>query len=406
MIGGIKPTLVGKIMRKPVVVSAVRTIAGRYGGSLSSFGAPELGAKVVEEAVKRAGIPGEEVDELVFGCGWQAGIGPNVARLATVKGGLPFEVPAYTINIRCASSLQATIQGAKSILTGDADTVVVGGTESASNVPYILDKARWGARMGDFKAYDGLHKDGFMCPLAEMLMGSTAELLAEKYSIDREEQDSFAMESHQKAIKAMEEGKFKDEILPVEVVKKKETITVDQEEIPRADISMEKMAKLPPVFEKNGTVTAGNSCALSDNASAMVIMSEEKAKALGLTPIASIRGYAAGGVDPKYMGIGPVKAVPLALEKAKVSLDDIDLIELNEAFAVQYLAVEREMKWNRDLVNVHGGAVALGHPVGATGTKLITTLLHAMKMYDKDLGLVSACVGGGQGLALVFERLS
>ncbi len=393
-------------MRKPVIVSAVRTIAGRYGGSLSSFGAPELGAKVVEEAVKRAGIPGEEVDELVFGCGWQAGIGPNVARLATVNGGLPHEVPAYTINIRCASSLQATIQGAKSILTGDADTVVVGGTESASNVPYILDKARWGARMGDMKAYDVLHKDGFMCPLAGMLMGGTAELLSEKYNIDRQEQDSFALESHQKAVKAMEEGIFKDEILPVEVAQKKETITVDQEEIPRDNISMEKMAKLPSVFIKDGTVTAGNSCALSDNASAMVIMSEEKAKALGLTPLAAIRGYGAGGVDPRYMGIGPIKAVPLALEKAKLSLDDIDLIELNEAFAVQYLAVEREMKWDRDKVNVHGGAIALGHPVGATGTKLITTLLNAMKIYDKDLGLVSACVGGGQGVALVFERIN
>lgn len=393
-------------MSKPVVVSAVRTIAGSYGGSLSSFSAPQLGAKVIEEVVKRANISGEEVDEVVFGCGWQAGIGPNVARYSTVLAGLPVEVPAYTINIRCASSLQATIQGAKSILLGDADTVVVGGTESASNVPYLLDKARWGARMGDMTAYDGLHKDGFMCPMAGMLMGGTAELLAEKYSIDREEQDSFALESHRKAVKASEEGKFKDEILPVQVVQKKQTLTVDQEEIPRADASMERMAKLPPVFKKEGTVTAGNSCALSDNASALVIMSEEKAKALGLTPLAAIRGYAAGGVDPKYMGIGPVKAIPMALEKAGVNLDDIDLIELNEAFAVQYLAVEREMKWNRDKVNVHGGAIALGHPVGATGTKLITTLLHALKIHDKDLGLVSACVGGGQGVALIFERLS
>ncbi len=393
-------------MGKPVVVSAVRTIGGRYSGGLSGFSAPELGAKVVEEVVKRAGISGEEVDELVFGCGWQAGIGPNVARLSTVLGGLPVEVPAYTINIRCASSLQATIQGAKSIITGDADTVVVGGTEVASNVPYILDKARWGARMGDMTAYDGLHKDGFMCPLAGMLMGSTAELLAEKYSIDREEQDSFALESHQKAVKAMEEGRFKDEVLALEVPQKKQTITVDQEEIPRADASMEKMAKLPPVFKKNGTVTAGNSCALADNASALIVMDEEKAKALGLKPLAAIRGYATAGVDPKYMGIGPVKAVPLALEKAGVKLDDIELIELNEAFAVQYLAVEREMKWDRAKVNVHGGAIALGHPVGATGTKLITTLLYALKSHDKALGLVSACVGGGQGVALVFERLN
>jgi len=393
-------------MKKPVIVSAVRTVGGRYGGGLSTLGAPELGAAVVCEVVKRAGIPNEEVDELVLGCGWQAGIGPNVARLATINGGLPVEVPAYTVNVRCASSIQATIQGAKSIICGDADVVVVGGTESASNVPYLLDKARWGARMGDFKAYDGLHKDGFMCPLAGMLMGNTAELLAEKYGISRQEQDQFALESHQKAIKAMKEGWFKEEVLPLAVTQKKKTITVVEEEIPRADASLEMMGKLTPVFDKQGTVTAGNSCALCDNASAMVIMSEEKANALGVKPMAAICSYAAAGVDPRYMGIGPVAAVPIALEKAGLKVEDLDLIELNEAFAVQYLAVEREMKWNRDIVNVHGGAIALGHPVGATGTKLITTMLYALKTHDKTLGLISACVGGGQGLAIVVERLN
>lgn len=368
--------------------------------------APELGAAVVKEAVNRAGIPGEEVNELIFGCGWQAGIGPNVARLATVNGGLPVNVPAYTVNVRCASSLQATIQGARSVICDDSDVVVVGGTESASNVPYLLDKARWGARMGDFKAYDGLHKDGFMCPLAGMLMGNTGELLAEKYGISRQEQDQFALESHQKAVKAIAEGRFKDEVLPIEVKQKKKMVMIEDEEIPRADASVEMMAKLPPVFQKDGTVTAGNSCALCDNASAMVIMSEEKAKAMGVEPMAAIRSYAAVGVDPKYMGIGPVAAVPVALEKAGLKVDDIDLIELNEAFAVQYLAVEREMKWNRDIVNVHGGAIALGHPVGATGTKLMATLLYALKAHNKTLGLVSACVGGGQGLAIVVERLN
>jgi acetyl-CoA C-acetyltransferase len=393
-------------MGKPVIVSAVRTIGGRFGGGLSGLGAPELGAAVVREAVKRAGIPGETVDELVFGCGWQAGIGPNVARLATVKGGLPVKVPAYTVNVRCASSLQAAIQGAKSIICGDAGAVVVGGTESASNVPYLMDRARWGARMGDMTAYDGLHKDGFMCPLAGMLMGNTAELLAEKYAISRQEQDRFALESHRKAVKAIREGKFKEEVLPIEVVEKKKTVTVDQEEIPRDDASLEGMAKLPPVFLKEGTVTAGNSCALCDSASAMVIMDEAKAKELGVAPLAAIRGYAAAGVDPKYMGIGPVAAVPVALARAGVKLEEIDLIELNEAFAVQYLAVEREMKWDRDKVNVHGGAIALGHPVGATGTKILTTLLYALKTYNKTLGLVSACVGGGQGLAIVVERLN
>jgi len=393
-------------MGKPVIVSAVRTIGGRYGGSLSGFSAPELGAAVVTEVVKRAGISGDEVDELVFGCGWQAGLGPNVARQAVIKGGLPDKVTAYTINIRCASSLQATIESARAIICGDSDVVIAGGTESASNVPYIMDKVRWGARMGDTTAYDGLHKDGFMCPMAGMLMGGTAELLADKYSISRQEQDQFALESHQKAVKAINEGRFKEEVLPLEVMEKKQTKTVDQEEIPRADVAIEGMAKLPAVFKKEGTVTAGNSCALCDNASALVVMSEEKAKALGAAPMAVIRGYAAVGVDPKYMGIGPVAAIPVALKRAGLTLDDIDLIELNEAFAVQYLAVEREMKWNREKVNVHGGAIALGHPVGSTGTKLITTLLYALKAHDKNIGMVSACVGGGQGLAVILERLN
>ncbi|RJX25924.1 MAG: thiolase family protein [Dethiobacter sp.] len=394
-------------MGKPVIVSAVRTIGGRFGGGLSSLSASDLGAAIVAEVVKRAGISGEDVDQLVFGCGWQAGIGPNVARISAVKGGLPVKVPAYTVNIRCASSLQAVIEGCRSILCGDSDVVIAGGTEVASNVPYLIPQARWGARMWDFTVNDGLHKDGFMCMLAGMFMGNTAELLAEKYSISREEQDQFALESHQKAVKAVQEGRFKEETLAIEIKEKKKTVVVDQEEIPRGDVSVEAMAKLPPVFKKEGgTVTAANSCALCDCASAMVIMSEEKAKAMGLTPIAAIRGYAAAGVEPKYMGIGPVAAIPIALQKAGLKLDDIDLIELNEAFAAQYLACEREMKFDRDKVNVHGGAIALGHPVGATGTKLITTNLYALKAYDKALGLISACVGGGQGLAVVVERLN
>ena len=393
-------------MKKTVIVSAVRTIGGSFGGGLSSLTAPELAAAVVGEAVKRAGISGDLVDELVFGCGWQAGVGPNVARLAVVKGGLPVEVPAYTVNIRCASSLQAIIQASKSIICGDAEVVIAGGTESASNVPYILDRARWGARMGDMTAYDGLHKDGFMCPLAGMLMGGTAELLADKYSISRQEQDQFALESHQKAVKAIEGGMFNEELLPLEVTVKKKPLLLDCEEIPRADASLEKLGALPPVFKKDGSVTAGNSCALCDSAAAVVIMSEEKARGLGLTPLAAIRSYSAAGVDPKYMGIGPVAAIPKALQKAGLKLGDLDLIELNEAFAVQYLAVEREMKWPRDKVNVHGGAIALGHPVGATGAKIMTTMLYALKNHDKTLGLVSACIGGGQGIAIVVERLS
>ncbi len=395
-------------MSNPVIVGAVRTIAGRFGGSLSSLSAADLGAAVVKGVVERAGIAPEDVDQLIFGCGWQAGLGPNVARICAVKGGLPVSTPAYTVNIRCVSSLQAVADACMHITSGIADIVIAGGTESGSNVPFINQHARWGARMWDFTVYDDLHLDGFMCKLAGMLMGNTAELLSEKYSIDRKEQDEFALTSHQKAAKASAEGKFDAEILPVEVkVKKKGMVTVDKEEIPRADASLEKMLKLPPVFKKDGgTVTAGNSCALSDCASAVVIMSEEKAKAMGLTPLARIRGFGVAGVDPKYMGIGPVAATPIALKRAGLTIGDIDLIELNEAFAVQYLACERDLKLDREKVNVHGGAIALGHPVGATGTKLVCTNLNTLKMYDKTLGLITACVGGGQGFALVLERLS
>lgn len=393
-------------MKKPVIVSAVRTPGGSFGGKLAGLEAPELGALVVNEAVKRAAISPELVDELIFGCGWQAGIGPNVARISSVKGGLPHATTAYTVNLRCGSSLKATAIGAATIISGDADVLVVGGTESSTNVPYVLKDARWGQRMGDKQIYDVLHKDGFMCQLAGMLMGNTAELLVEKYQISREEQDAFALESHLKAVKAMEEGKFKEEILPVEVKAGKTTEVFDYEEIPRKNISLEKMGKLPPVFKKDGSVTAGNSCALCDAASAIVMMSDEKAKELGVKPMAVIRSYATAGVDPKYMGIGPVEAVPIALKKAGMTLADIDLIELNEAFAAQYLAVEREMKWDRSKVNVHGGAIALGHPVGATGTKILTTLLYALKTYDKQVGLVSLCVGGGQGVAVIIERIN
>ena len=394
-------------MTNVVIASAVRTIGGSFGGSLSSLSASDLGAAIVAEVVKRAGISGENVDQLIFGSGWQAGIGPNIARICSVKGGLPVTVPAFTINIRCASSLQAVVEGCRAILAGDSQVVVVGGTESGSNVPYLIPQARWGARMWDFPVYDGLHMDGFKCALAGMFMGDTAEILADKYNISRAEQDEFAYQSHMKASKAVAEGKFKDEILPIEIVSKKKTTVVDQEDIPRADASVEKMGKLPPVFKKDGgTVTAGNSCALCDAASAMVIMTEEKAKELGVTPLARILSYGVGGVDPKYMGIGPTVAIPIALERAKLKIDDIDLIEMNEAFAAQYIACEREIKWDRNKVNVHGGAIALGHPVGATGTKLITTNLNTLKIYGKTLGMTSACVGGGQGLAVIVERLN
>jgi acetyl-CoA C-acetyltransferase len=390
-----------------VIASAVRTAGGSFGGSFKKVSAVELGALILKEAVQRGGIEPGQVDEVVFGTGWQAGLGPNIGRLATVKGGLPHEVPAFTINKRCGSSLRGVTLAAQIIKSGDSDVVLAGGAENSSQVPYIAEGARWGNRMGDSKLIDIMHRDGFLCPLAGHLMGVTAETLVEKYDISREEQDTFAKESQDKAMKAVKEGKFKDEILPVEVpLKKKETKLFDTEEIPREGVAVEKLAKLRPVFKKDGTVTAGNSCALCDAAAAVLVMKEEKASELGVKPLARIVSYAHAGVDPAVMGIGPVPAVNKALEQAGLKLEDIDIIELNEAFAAQILAVERELKWDRSNVNVHGGAIALGHPVGATGAKILTTLIHALKTHDKTMGLVSLCIGGGQGVAIVIERLN
>lgn len=390
-----------------VIAGAVRTAGGSFGGSFKKVSAVELGALVLKESVQRAGIEPQHVDEVVFGTGWQAGIGPNIGRLSAVNAGLPFEVPAFTVNKRCGSSLRATTLATQLIKAGDADIVLVGGSENSSQVPYIADKARWGYRMGDGKMVDILHKDGFMCPLAGHLMGVTAETLVEKYNISREEQDAYAAECQQKTVTAVKEKRFKDEILPVEIpLKKGQTEIFDTEEIPREGVTAEKLAKLRPVFKKDGTVTAGNSCALCDAAAAVVVMTAEKAQELGVKPMAKIVAYASAGVDPAIMGIGPVPAVQKALDKAGLKLEDIDIIELNEAFAAQILAVERELKWDRSKVNVNGGAIALGHPVGATGVKILTTLLYAMKNQNKKMGLVSLCIGGGQGVAIILENLT
>ena len=394
-------------MSNIVIASAVRTAGGRFGGAFKKVSAVELGALALQEAVQRAGIEPKHVDEVVFGTGWQAGLGPNIGRLSTVKGGLPHEVPAFTVNKRCGSSLRAVSLAVQMIKAGDAEAVLAGGAENTSQVPYIAGGARWGNRMGDGKLIDIMHQDGFMCPLAGHLMGVTAETLVEKYSISREEQDAFAAESQEKAVTAIKEGKFKEEILPVEVpVGKGKTEIFDTEEIPREGVSAEKLAKLRPVFKKDGTVTAGNSCALCDASAAVLVMKEEKASELGVKPLARIVSYAHAGVDPAVMGIGPVPAVSKALTQAGLELKDIDIIELNEAFAAQILAVEKELKWDRSKVNVHGGAIALGHPVGATGAKILTTLIYALKSRDKKMGLVSLCIGGGQGVAIVIEKLS
>lgn len=390
-----------------VVASAVRTAGGKFGGAFKDTSAVELGALVVGEAVRRAGIEPNQVDEVVFGSGWQAGLGPNIGRLATVKGGLPHQVPAFTVNKRCGSSLRATTLAAQIIKAGDAEVVLAGGAENTSLVPYIAEGARWGNRMGDGKLVDVMHRDGFMCPLAGHLMGVTAETLVEIYKISREEQDAFAKESHDKAVKAVKEGKFKEEILPVAVPGGKgEMQAFDTEELPREGVTLDKLAKLPPAFKKNGSVTAGNSCALCDAAAAVLVMKKEKASELGVKPIARIISYAHAGVDPAVMGMGPVPAVSKALERAKLRLQDIDLIEINEAFAAQIIAVEKELKWDRSRFNVHGGAIALGHPIGATGAKILATLLYALKTYDKTLGLAGLCIGGGQGVAVIVERIS
>lgn len=393
-------------MREVVILSAVRTACGKFGGSLSEKSPVELGSEVIKEAVKRAGIEKNMVEEVIWGNAWQAGVGPNLGRLVAVKSGLPVDVSAFSINKRCASGLKAIALAVQAIKAGDADCIIAGGTEMASRAPYLLPGARWGYRLGAGEIQDHLHQDGFMCPLAGMMMGATAEVLVEKYGITRREQDEYAFLSHKRAIEAIDKGKFKEEIIPINIGNKKNpNLYFETEEIPRRDISLEALSKLPPVFRENGTITAGTSSALCDGAAALVLMDKEKAKALGLKPLAKILSHGQRGIDPVLMGLGPVKAVPIAIEKAGLTLKDIDLIELNEAFAGQVIAVMRELGLDIEKTNIYGGAISLGHPIGATGAKLLTTLIHALKNENKTFGMVTLCVGGGQGEAMIIERL-
>lgn len=392
-------------MGKAVLLSACRTGGGKFGGTLSSFEATDLGGFAIAEAMKRSGVSDENIAEVIMGNGWQAGVGANPARIAMYKAGLSQNIPAFTVNKRCGSGLRAIMLAADRVRLGDIQAAVAGGMESASKTPYILPDARWGHRMGDKTTLDVLHKDGLMCPLANMMMGATAEILVDEYDISREEQDAFALESHKKALAAVEKGLFEEETVPVTVKKKKETITFATEEIPRADTSMEKLGRLPAIFREGGTVTAGTSSALCDAGSAVVVADEDWAKAQGHEPLAEVLGYASGALAADHMGLGPTVAAPKALEIAGLSLEDMDLIELNEAFAAQVLAVHREMPFDMGKCNVHGGAIALGHPIGATGAKILTTLIYALRHYDKELGLATACIGGGQGVAMVIRRL-
>lgn len=394
-------------MRRAVILAACRTAGGKFGGALAEMDAPRLGALALREAVRRAGINDDVVEEVILGNGWQAGVGSNPARIATVESGLPETVPAFTVNKRCGSGLRTVMLAADRVRLGDAAVMLAGGMESASNVPYLLKKARWGHRMGDVPTLDALHADGFFCRMAGMLMGATAEILVEEYGIPRREQDEFALRSHRLAVRAVETGAFRDEVFPVRLKdKKKGEITFDTEEIPRADTSLDRLATLEPIFTKGGTVTAGTSSALCDAGSALVVADGEWAAAQGLRPMAEILGYASAACAPDHMGLGPVYAVPKALQRSGFALEDMELIELNEAFAAQVLAVHRALPFDMDRCNVRGGAIALGHPIGATGAKILTTLLYALRSLDKELGLATACIGGGQGVALVVRRLA
>jgi len=391
-------------MHEVVVAGAVRTPIGRFGGGLSRLTAAELGAAAAREALSRAGIAPAEVDEAIFGCARQAGGGPNVARQIAYRAGVPQEVPAYTVNMACGSGLKTIHLAYKAVIDGDARVVLAGGTESMSRVPYLLTNARWGYRMGDQEAVDAMYQDGFLCPLAAQLMGETAETLAAMYKINREEQDGFALRSQERAHRAISEGRFDSEIVPVVAPAGRDEETVARDEHPRAETTLASLGKLAPVFkDEGGTVTAGNSSGITDGASAMLVMRRETADALKVAPIARLMGVASAGVDPHLMGIGVVPAVKRLLEDLKMSLSDFDLVEVNEAFAAQVLACDRELHFDPDRLNVNGGAIALGHPIGASGARIATTLVHEMKRRGARRGLATLCISGGMGLAAAFE---
>jgi acetyl-CoA C-acetyltransferase len=390
-----------------VITSAVRTAIGSYGGGLKDVSAVELGTTAIREAVKRSGIRPDQVSEVILGNVLQCGQGQNPARQAMLKAGLPVETPAQTINKVCASGLKAVTLGVQAIRCGDSGIVVAGGIENMSRAPFVLPGARWGMRMGNAEAQDSMILDGLWCAMGNTHMGITAENIAKKYGITRQEQDEFATESQRKTEKAIAEGKFKKEIIAVEIPQKKgEPLRFEVDEYPRKGATVEGLLKLKPAFTKDGTVTAGNASGINDGAAALVVMGAEKARELGVKPIARILSYAAAGVEPSVMGMGPVPAVKKALEKAGLKLSDIELFELNEAFAAQSLGVLRELPIDKSIINVHGGAIALGHPIGASGARILVTLLHAMADRGKTMGLAGLCVGGGMGMAVIVERIA
>ncbi|NLM84441.1 MAG: acetyl-CoA C-acetyltransferase [Clostridiales bacterium] len=391
-------------MKEVYLVSGCRTAIGNFGGSLKDVPAPKLGAIVAKAALERAGITGDKVDEVMFGCILTAGLGQNVARQVAMGAGIPKEVPAYTVGMVCGSGMKSIIEGARAILAGDADIILAGGTENMSSAPYAIPSARWGARMFDSKMVDTMVYDGLTDAFYNYHMGITAENVCDQWGITREELDAFALASQQKAAKAIAEGRFEDEIVPVPVKVKKETVEFKKDEFPR-ETSMEALGKLKPAFKEDGRVTAGNASGINDGAAAVVLASKEAVEKYGLKPMAKLVSWGQGGVDPTIMGVGPVPATRNALAKAGLKLEDIDLIEANEAFAAQSIAVARELGFDMSKVNVNGGALALGHPVGASGTRIVVTLVHEMlKRPEAKLGLATMCIGGGMGVATIWEK--
>ncbi|MCR3954950.1 MAG: acetyl-CoA C-acetyltransferase [Gudongella sp.] len=392
-------------MKKAVIVSAARTPVGSYGGVFKNTSAVELGRIAVKAAMERAGVNPEMIDEVIFGNVLQAGQGQNVARQVAIGAGIPEYVTAYTVNKVCGSGLKTVALAAQAIKAGDAEVLVVGGTENMSMAPYLLPNNRWGQRMGNGQVIDYMVADGLTDIFNNYHMGITAENIVEKYGLTREEQDKLAYNSQRRAEKAIKEGRFKEEIVPVEIPQRKgDPVVVDADEYPKFGTTMETLAKLRPAFKKDGSVTAGNASGINDGAAAFVVMSEEKAKELGLEIMAEIVSYASGGVDPAIMGTGPIPASKNALDKAGLKIEDMELIEANEAFAAQALSVAKELNFDMDKVNVNGGAIAIGHPIGASGARILVTLLHEMEKRDNKLGLATLCIGGGQGISMVVKR--
>ena len=392
---------------KPVYLAgAVRTPIGRFGGSLQSWTAADLGTAVAKETLRRANVRPDQVDDSIWGCARQAGGGPNVGRQITFRAGVPDRVPAFTVNQACGSGLRAIILAAQQIMLGRANIVLAGGTESMSRVPYFAEGARWGTRMGHAELVDGMYRDGFNDPLSGLIMGETAEVLARHYEISRDEQDEYALRSQQRASAAVAAGRFEAEILPLDLKDRKGNVSsFTKDEHIRANTTTEDLRKLQPVFSKDGSVTAGNSSGITDGAAAVTVMSEAALKESGTEPFGRIVDYEIVGVPPEVMGIGPVPAVRALLERQELSLGEIDLIELNEAFAAQVIACDRDLQFDHDRLNVNGGAIALGHPIGCTGVRITTTLLHEMKKRQAKRGLATLCISGGMGIALLVERV-